>query len=165
MGLLDKLTGTRRPDPGVERRSPEEVRAALLAVGGPEAPFRIAPGGPDGADLTAEWRIDEPTWQTRFAQRDVRRVVQVMMRLDAEAGEVRSVDRASTVTWRSGVAHLAAEKKMERGQKRHVSFRGELGPEGFELTWSFDDDELKRPLREAALQAGWGWKGITFGKL
>lgn len=165
MGFLDKLTGTRRPAPGTPRSTPEELLAALIAVGGPDDPYRVFEGGRGDADLTAEWRLDEPRWSTVFEQRDVHRLVQITMRIASEAGEVRSLDRAVTVTWSAGVAQLSFTKEFKRGQINEMSFRGELSPAGYERTWSFSTLELKEPLRRAALDHGWGWKGVTFGRL
>ncbi len=164
--ILDKLTGTKRPAEGTPRSTPEELRAALLAVAGPDDPYRVTEGGPKNADLTAEWRIDEPTWSTTFSQKDVSHVIKIMMKLDDEAGEVRSIDQTYTVTWRAGVAQLSITRESHRGQTKQVAFRKEIGVDGTtRTTWSFSSDELKDPLRDAALQRGWGWKGLTFGKL
>ncbi|MFB9578279.1 hypothetical protein [Streptomyces yanii] len=48
MGLFDKLTGTQRPGSGVAPRSVEEVRAALLAINGPDVPYRVRNATPQG---------------------------------------------------------------------------------------------------------------------
>lgn len=40
-----------------------EVRAALLALGGPEVPWAVRDGAAEGAGLVAEWRIREPAWR------------------------------------------------------------------------------------------------------
>jgi hypothetical protein len=57
-----------------------------------------------------------------------------------------------------------------RGQKMEMSFgtayafREDLSY-GQVYEYRFDTKELKTPLIEAAQQAGWGWKGVSFGKL
>jgi hypothetical protein len=53
MGLFDKLIGTRYPDDGVAPSSAEEVRAALLGVNRPDAPYVIRGGG---AEARTWWR-------------------------------------------------------------------------------------------------------------
>ena len=61
--LLAWLTGTRRPAPGVTPTPPAAVRAALLAVTRPTAPFLVRPATAAddvGADLAAEWRMADP---------------------------------------------------------------------------------------------------------
>ncbi|WP_438292524.1 hypothetical protein [Streptomyces sp. HUAS TT7] len=65
MRLFDKLTGTKRPNSGVTPFSAESVRAALLALNGPNVPYLVRGGtSSERADLVAEWRICEPAWHT-----------------------------------------------------------------------------------------------------
>ncbi|MFJ4619107.1 hypothetical protein [Streptomyces sp. NPDC088812] len=53
--LWDRVTGTARPDGGVVRLPAREVKAALLALNGPDAPFRVRNALPaEKADLVAE---------------------------------------------------------------------------------------------------------------
>ncbi|MET7890923.1 hypothetical protein [Streptomyces mirabilis] len=54
MGFFDKLTGTRYPDSGVAPLPATEVRAALLALNGPDVPYRVRNALPaEKADLKA----------------------------------------------------------------------------------------------------------------
>ncbi|MFI8873666.1 hypothetical protein [Streptomyces sp. NPDC055243] len=93
MGLFDKLTGTRHPDSGVAPRTADEVRAALLAVNGPDVPYRVRNGTPaESADLVAEWRIMEPAWHTFFVRSQLDRTLKTRMRLVPDSHEVRTVD-------------------------------------------------------------------------
>lgn len=169
MGLFDKLTGTRHPARGVAPRSAEEVRAVLLGLFGADAPYVVRGGAPEGADLVAEWRIREPAWHTHFARTQVSRVLQIHLCLDPAAHEVRSVDRQFEVTWRGGTPRLALSTAAARGQLTTVSWqrtveRGADGtPEATEV-FRFDGSDLKDPLREAVLGAGWTWRGVVFGK-
>ncbi|MFE4638539.1 hypothetical protein ACFRJ1_34915 [Streptomyces sp. NPDC056773] len=170
MGLFDKLTGTRHPDSGVAPRSAEEVRALLLGLFGADAPYVVRGGTPEGVDLVAEWRIREPAWHTFFARTQVSRVLQIQLRLDPAAREVRSVDKQFEVTWLGGTPRLALSAEAERGQVSTVSWRRkvERGADGgLEATevFRFDNSDLKDPLREAVLGAGWTWRGVVFGKL
>jgi hypothetical protein len=162
MGLLDKLTGTAKPEDGVTARPPEDVLAALRAVGSGDVPYVVRETDEEGADLVAEWNFEEPAWNTMLMQRQVDRVVKVFMRLDPSDHEVRNVQRTYAVSWRSGVAELSVSKEMTRGSGRQISF-GKSSGDGPE--WSFDSDELVDPLRQAALEHGWAWKAVSFGKL
>lgn len=170
MGLFDKLTGTKHPDSGVAPRSAEEVRAALLGLFGPDAPYVVRGGAPEGVDLVAEWRIREPAWHAFFARTQVSRLLQIQMRLDQAAREVRTVDRQFEVTWLGGTPRLALSAEYARGQVTTVSRRwkverGADGALGATEVFRFDTSELKDPLRETVLGAGWTWRGIVFGKL
>ncbi|MFP3987697.1 hypothetical protein U9R90_09390 [Streptomyces sp. E11-3] len=170
MGLFDKLTGTRRPSSSVAPRSAEEVQAALLGCNGPDVPYVVRDGAPEGADLVAEWRIAEPAWQTFFVRSQVTRALQIRMRLVPEKQEVRALDHEWEVTWVGGKARLAPAAEYTRGQVKTVSWRRTVGrgADGrleMSETFRFDSSALKDPLRDAVLGAGWTWRGVTFGKL
>lgn len=130
MGLFDKLTGTQHPDSGVAPRSAEEVRAVLLGLFGADAPYVVRGGAPEGADLVAEWRVREPAWHIFFARTRMSRVLQIHLRLDPVAHEVRSIDRQFEVTWLGGTPRLAPSAGAARGQVTTVSWRRkvERGP-------------------------------------
>ncbi|MFE4819555.1 hypothetical protein ACFRFU_24625 [Streptomyces sp. NPDC056704] len=82
MILFDKLTGTKYPDSHVAPRSAEEVRAALLALNGPDVPYRVRNALPaEKADLVAECGI-----------RRVGVTLKTWMRLIPEKHEVRFLD-------------------------------------------------------------------------
>lgn len=170
MGLFDKLTGTKRPADGVARRSAAEVHAALLGLNRPDVPYVIRDGRAEGADLVAEWRILDPAWQTFFARTQVSRVFQVRMRLVPEKHEVRSLDQQLEVTWVGDTPRLAVAAEAQRGQVQTVSKRWTLGggeDGGLEAneTFSFDSADLKNPLQDTILGAGWTWRGVITGKL
>ncbi|MBE1491785.1 hypothetical protein [Plantactinospora soyae] len=170
MGLFDKLTGTKRPVDGVAPRSAAEVHAAVLGLNRPDVPYVIRDGREEGADLVAEWRILDPAWRTFFVGTQVSRVFQVRMRLVPEKNEVRSLDQQYEVTWVGDTPRLAIAAEAQRGQVRTVSKRWTLGrgeDNGLEATetFSFDSSDLKNPLRDTVLGAGWTWRGVVIGKL
>ncbi|MER7175803.1 hypothetical protein [Streptomyces mesophilus] len=182
MGLFDKLTGTRRPADGVVARSGGEVCAALLGLNGADVPYVIRDGRGEGADLVAEWRVLDPDWRAFFVRSQVSRVFQVRMRLVPEKREVRSLDQQYEVTWAGDRPRLAIAAEVQRGQVRTVSKRWTLGGDGdvggdvdgggdgdrdggSARGFRFDSAELKTPLQEAVLGAGWTWRGVVTGKL
>ncbi|MEV0280153.1 hypothetical protein AB0I22_27700 [Streptomyces sp. NPDC050610] len=170
MGLFDKLTGTKRPGNGAVPRSAEEVRAALLGLNGPDVPYVVRYGGPEGASLVAEWRIQEPAWQTFFARTQVSLALQVRMRLVPADHTVRALDRQWQVTWAGDTPELALSAEASRGQVTMVSRRWTIGrgaEGGLEATetFRFDSSELKDPLQDAVLAAGWTWRGAVYSKL
>ncbi|MFE5829422.1 hypothetical protein ACFQ67_02080 [Streptomyces sp. NPDC056488] len=165
MGFFARLTGTEHSDRGTAPCSAEEVRAALLALNGPDVPFVVRGGAPEGADLVAEWRISDPAWHTFFASTQVSRVTRFSMRLVPESHEVRALGRQ--FEWVGGTPGLAVSAEGSRGQVGTVSWRRsvERGPEGdLQATESyrFDTSDMKDPLRAAVLGAGWTWRGAVF---
>ncbi|MEU3903865.1 hypothetical protein AB0F20_08610 [Streptomyces goshikiensis] len=170
MGFLDKLTGTKRPDNGVVPCSAEDVRAVLLGLFAADAPYVVRSGAADGVDLVAEWRIREPAWHTFFARTQVERLLQIHMRLDTTAHEVRSIDRQYEVTWLGSTPTIALSTETSSGQLNTVSWRRTIdrGPDGRIHTtedFRFDSSELKNPLRNAVVKSGWTWRGLVFGKI
>lgn len=170
MGLFDWLTGTKKPEDDVPVRSADEVRAALLAVNRPTAPFTVRDSDDEQADLVAEWRIVDATWYEIFAKAGLTKVAQVLMRLDPAEHEVRATDKEWTVQWRAGTPELSLEAEGFRGQQKSMEFGKayaftEHGEYGEVYNYHFDTDELKDPLQDAVTAAGWTWRGVAFGKL
>lgn len=171
MGLFDFITGSKKAPKGVAKKSREELRAALLAVNRPTAPFIVRDGAPEGVDLVAEWKIVDAAWYEIFAKAGLERVFKVLMKFDDATGEVRSVDQEYTVEWRFGVPEMSLAKDVFRGQKTEVSFGTAYAFREEDLTYGkvyeyrFNTGELKKPLQDAAQASGWGWKGVAFSKL
>ncbi|MGW1710429.1 hypothetical protein ACWCP8_34325 [Streptomyces sp. NPDC002206] len=115
MGIFDKLTGTKRPSSGVAPRSAEEVRAALLAINGPDVPYRVRNATPkEGDGLVAEWRILEPALRTFFVRTRLDRTIKTRMRLVPEKHEVRTFDEQWEVTWVGDTPSLRASREYSR---------------------------------------------------
>ncbi|WP_031095606.1 hypothetical protein [Streptomyces sp. NRRL S-15] len=170
MGLLDKITGTRHPDAGVVSRPAEELRRALLGLNGPDVPYVIRDGAAHDADLVAEWRIDEPAWQTFFIGSRLTHAVRIRMRLADEGTEVRAVEEQWEVTRVGNPPRFRTSAAYSRGagrtvRRRWTLQRGESGRLEATETFSFDSAQLTGPLRNTALESGWTWRGVIFGKL
>jgi hypothetical protein len=168
MSLFDKLTGTKHPSSGVAPRSAEEVRAALLGLNGPDVPYVVRNGTPsEGADLVAEWKIQEPAWRTFFVRTQLSRTLKTRMRLVPANHEVRALDEQWEVTWVGDTPRLARSREYSRGQVTTVSrhWKVERGADGRPQkteVFRFDPAEMKDPLRDAVLGAGWTWRGVVF---
>jgi hypothetical protein len=170
MGLLDFFTGTKHPPAGVVAKVPAEVRSALLAVNRPTAPFIVRDGAPEKVDLVAEWRIVDASWYETFAKAGLQRTFKILMRLDPEKHEVRAVDQEWSVEWRAGIPSLSLAAEAFRGQKTEISFGSayaftESAGYGEVYRYKFATSEIKAPLQNAVLAAGWTWRGVAFGKL
>ncbi|MFH9893358.1 hypothetical protein ACH4OQ_24885 [Streptomyces luteogriseus] len=170
MRLFDKLTGTTHPAAGVAPRPAQEVRTALLGLGRADAPYVIRDGAAHGADVIAEWRTAEPAWQNLFVRSQLTRAVRFRMRLVPETHEVRVVEEGREVTRVGDPLRLRISGQYSRGPDRTVSRhytigRGESGRLEATETYRFDSAELRDPLREVVLTAGWTWRGVVFGRL
>ena len=170
MGLLDWLTGSKPAPAGVKRQSEKKLRAGLTAVNGRKLPCKVRDGSDDGVDLVAEWKIVDAEWYEFFAEAGIERVFRIMMRFDAERHEVRAQDEEWGVEWRAGTPELFLRAEGFRGVKWEKSFEKSWafrsdGSFGKVVDYRFDTAEMKAPLIEAAHGAGWGWRGVAFGKL
>lgn len=170
MGLFNWLTGTKPPPEGVVRQPVAVLRERLLGVNRDTAPFIIRDGAPEGVDLVAEWKIVDARWYEIFAKASLKKAFKILMRFDEASGQVRAVDQEWQVEWRAGVPSLSLSAEAFRGQKMEMSFgtayafREDLSY-GNVYEYRFVSSELKDPLIAAAHAAGWGWKGVAFGKL
>ncbi|MGI5377910.1 hypothetical protein ACQEV2_27425 [Streptomyces sp. CA-251387] len=126
-----------------------EVRAALLALNGPDVPYRVRNALPaEKADLVAECRIPRVgvTLKTR-------------MLLIPEKHEVRFLDER----WENSSSDNASGQ-YGRGHAPAVYRQWETkqGPDGHRRkveTFRFDTREMTDPLRNAVLGAGWICRG------
>jgi hypothetical protein len=170
MTFWDWYTGTKRPAAGLPAKSAADVKADLLAVNNPTLPFLVRDGAPESVDLVAEWRIVDAEWYEIFAKAGLKKTFKVLMKLDDQAKEVRSIDEERSVEWHAGVPTLSLKKTFSRGQSWHVS-RGTVygitkqGTFGEIYRYNFSTSEIKSPLQDAAIKAGWIWRGVAFGVL
>lgn len=170
MGILSWLTGSRAAPAGVPREPVAALRQRLLELNRDTAPFVIRDGEAEGVDLVAEWKIVDAQWYEIFAKAGVQRVFKVLMKFDEARGVVRSADQEWSVEWRGGVPDLTLVASGFRGQSWEMSYESvhafrEDGSWGEIYSYRFDTGEIKGPLHKAAAEAGWGWKGVSFGRL
>jgi len=163
MGIFDKLTGTKRPGSDVPAQSVADLRAALLGLNGPDVPYVVRDGAPEGVDLVAEWRLDEPAWQSFFARSQLSRRIRIRMLFVPKDRVVRALDEQWKVDWVEGVP---VSKEYGRGPVNQKSVHWSVGRGkggGFEVeeTFRFDSADLKDPLRNSVLTAGWTWRGVV----
>jgi hypothetical protein len=173
MGLLDFFIGTKKTAAGIPAKRSAEVREALLAVNRPALPFIVRDGSPEKVDLVAEWQIVDAIWCKVFAKAALDKTFKILMRLDADKHEVRAVDQAWSVEWRSGTPRLSLSPGMFRWHN--------AGSTPVQLTvdttfdflvnssatnqFAFTEDGVKSPLREAVTAAGWTWRDVALGSL
>jgi hypothetical protein len=171
MGLLDKISGTRRPAEGVVPRPAEEVRAALLAVNRPEVPYLIREGEPDeGVDLVAELNFGDQEWNRVLYHRKITTAFRIVMRLDPDRREVRALDQEWQTIVEDGVLSYAQTRIHQRGQQSRIQFEKtiSLGADGqaeVETRFRLSSSDVKDELRHAVTSSGWVWRGVVLGKL
>ncbi|MGR4883106.1 hypothetical protein ACIPUC_27375 [Streptomyces sp. LARHCF249] len=149
--LWDRYTGTRHPHKGIRPRPAPEVRDALLALNGTGLPFAVRRGTPkEGCDLVAACRVPE-----------LRLTLKIRMRLLPSTREVRALDER----WEP--SHESSREQYGRGPATAVYRQWEFkkGPDGRRHkveALRFDTRDVKDPLRNTVLAAGWTWRGALF---
>ncbi|WP_330262020.1 hypothetical protein [Streptomyces sp. NBC_00539] len=149
--FMDKYLGTRYPEEGVTPRHIQEVRAALLALNGTDVPFVLRHGVGKEGDLVAECRV--PGLRVRLWTR---------MRLDAAKREVRALDEQ----WEGSFAeHTRGQRSSGPANAVYWVYEKQKGSDGRERrvqTVRFETSQIKNPLRQTVLDAGWTWRGVLF---
>lgn len=169
MSFFGKLFG-QAPAPVGPPQPADAVRAAILAINRPTAPFEVRPGPVGESELVAEWRIVDARWYEIFAKAGLEKAFKVLMRLDEAAHEVRSVDQEWSVEWRAGVPKMSLAASAFRGQQTSIEFGKAYGfterlSVGEIYNYRFATKELKEPLQAAVAASGWRWRAVAFGKL
>ncbi|GAA2101876.1 hypothetical protein GCM10009801_75500 [Streptomyces albiaxialis] len=164
--LLFKRSYAKRPPEGVDPCSSEEVRAALLGLNGPDVPWAVRDGTPEGADLVAEWRLAEPAGRNFFIRHQLDRTLTIRMRLSAEEREVHAIEEQREVTWAGDPPRAQVGRQWSRGPARTVSKKWaiERGPDGrrrLRESFSFDSADMKQPVQDVVLKAGWAWRSVV----
>ncbi|MET8245762.1 hypothetical protein ABZV31_15860 [Streptomyces sp. NPDC005202] len=148
--LWNKLTGTKYPDDRVGPLPHMEVRAALLALNGPDAPYRVRNALPaEKADLVAECEVRRVGVRLKTRMRLIPDKQEV--RFLHERWENRSSDNANA---QYGRGHAPAVYRQ---------WETEQGPDGKRRkveAFRFDTREMTDPLQNVVLSAGWTWRGV-----
>ncbi|MFD9083586.1 hypothetical protein [Streptomyces erythrochromogenes] len=164
----DKCTGTRYPDGGVAPLPTMELRESLLALNGTGVPFRVRHGlSKEKADLVAEWRVLKPASGSGLSRKQVELRLKIRMRFVPLQREVRTLDEQVQVTWVGDPPKLAVSRESGSGPAPRVAreWTFEKGPDGRRRkveTFRFDSRDMKNPLRDMVLGAGWTWRGVVY---
>ncbi|MFB7258148.1 hypothetical protein [Streptomyces nojiriensis] len=147
----DKRTGTRYPPHQVTPVDAHRLREALLALGGPGARFAVREGtAGERADLVAECRIGE-----------MRLTLKTSMLLVPAKHEVRTLEER----WEPAVEHSGEQYGRGPGKAVYRQWEFQRGADGRRRkveTFRFETAEMKNPLQNTILRAGWTWRGVLF---
>jgi hypothetical protein len=166
MSFWDFITGTKRPAPGVLPKSPAEVKAALLAVHNPQVAFTVRDGAGEGADVIAEMRI-KAKLRDFLGWGGIKKSLKVSLRIDRERQIVWARDRSSSSEWSVGLTGIWWTWSQGSGWTWEFFSRRAYGlNDKGELVrvnqYRFASSDLKAPLRDAVLAAGWVWRPAIF---
>lgn len=147
MGILDRLTGTRRPQAGVPAVPVGQLYDAIVALNRADVPWVIRSGASEGSDLVAEWISTTEEYKFHYM---------IVLRLDEARREVVTLDRL----WQSdGLdASYGQGGNVSRVGSSGTIERDANGKLRIVRSDSFDTRELKNPIREVVTASGWTWR-------
>jgi hypothetical protein len=167
MRLLDMLTSTKRPTEDASILSPDAVVYRLLYINRPTAPYKISRAKSEGADVVAEWKMEDPAWRQHFAHAKVAKVVRILLKTHEDTREVHALDQEFTVTWEGQTPKLTGASSFLIGVTPTFSFSSnppaftEKVCEGNIQNYCFTTAELKEPLQEAVTECGWTYRPVS----
>ena len=144
-----------------------ELAARLESINTLDVPFRIERGDREN-EFFATWRYADAKWIDLARAHGLRRVHRIKMTLDPESHVVRATDYAAAHDWSAGKGGARLEWKTGMGivffhaehqrvfglqLDEHGRFKPELS-----YSYKFNLDEMKSPLIEAVIGAGWTWR-------
>ncbi|MFI6689719.1 hypothetical protein [Streptomyces sp. NPDC050485] len=158
----DRRMGTKYPDSGVTSLPAQEVRAALLALNGTGVPFRVRHAfGGEKADLVAEWQIVLPAMGDSVIGDQVERSMKARIRLAVAEREVHVLDEVREVALVGDPPRRGVSRRWSRGPYVGRQWEYEKGPDGRRRkVVLFDSRDMRDPLRNTVLGAGWTWRGV-----
>jgi hypothetical protein len=158
----DRRTGTMYPESGVAPIPTTEIRSALLALNGTGVPFRVREAfAAEKADLVAEWQIVLPYRGESLSANEVERTMRTRLRLVPADREVLVLDEVREVALVGNPPRRGASRQWSRGPYVKRQWTYERGPDGRRhKVVTFDSRNMRDPLRNRVLGAGWTWRGV-----
>lgn len=164
MGFFgDLFSSESKPSEGTPVLVKQDVVSKLMALNRDSSPFQVRQSDDPEFDLIAEWKIVDAKWYEIFAKAGLKKVFQVRLKLDEGSNTVSSSDKEFQVSWTAGVPELSVNTEMFVGKKTEFSFGTAIGfteelKPGVIYNYKFSTNEIKDPIKEAVLAAGWSYK-------
>jgi hypothetical protein len=159
-GIVRSFQRERKPDPDVVPIAQHDLRDKLIGLSLPGAPWHVRDGAPEGVDLIAEFRVDDPLWLEVFRSAGSIRTFKTFMRFDSEKREVRAQDREIQWTSDSSSDFFGPAKTNTSGNLRKTSIVTVDGQK-----YRFDTNDIKNPIKSTVTAAGWTYRAVVFGKV
>lgn len=167
MGIIDFFKGVKRPDEDAFIITEPELRDRLLALNHEQLPFAIRPG--DISELEASWKIVDASWYEIFGKAGIKKTHTIYLTLDERKHEVRALEESMDVEWQAGVPQLSLSVEKFQGRTLGSKSFGtgyaftSIDPLDFGKAYSyrFDVSEMKDPIVQTILEAGWSYVPVA----
>jgi len=161
MGFVDWLKGVDKPAPDVVPVSQMELRERLLRLNDPARAWLIRAGSPEGVDLVAEWKGDDPAWRPTFDGVGLNLTFQVYMRFDSEKTELRVQDRM--IDWTLDRDMDTNNGWVETHNKGNLRVETTGRIDGVKYT--FSTGEMKDAIKSTVTGSGWTHRSVAMRKV
>ena len=157
------------PQAGATPIPRDELRRRLLAVNDLDVPMRVRET--KHGKLVAEWKLADARWTAIFQKGGLSIAHSVKFDLDGDRHVARAIDFSRSISWRAGVARAAFSFTFFRGivfsefdsaAEYNLLFKDGAWTFGPEYRYSYNLQELKRPLVAAIVSAGWTYQPVAF---
>ncbi|MUL63343.1 hypothetical protein BOO86_02595 [Mycobacterium sp. CBMA 234] len=161
MGAFDWLTGTAGPDPDTVPVGQLELRDRLLRLNNPAIAWQVRDGSPEGVDLIAEWKGDDPDWRRLFDGVDLNLTFKVHMRFDPDKAELRVQDHM--IEWKYSTDFDSPNRPIERRERGNLSVETTGRVNGTKYT--FKTAEMKNAIKHTVTSSGWTHRAVMMRKV
>jgi len=152
---------------GVESVPAAALASRLESINTLDVPFAIE-RGPGENELIATWRYADARWVDLARAHGLRRTFRIRMTLDEATRTVRATDSfasydwsagpgGASIAWKSGLGIVFFQREHTRVFGLQLDEHGRFTPE-LSYAYTFNVDEMKSPLRDAATRSGWTWR-------
>lgn len=157
-GALEYLGGRKKPKVDSVIRK-EALLEQILKINSPDLPYQIKPA--EKTDLEVSWKILDARWLGIFARERVRKTYHACMVLDQKRHALRYWEAIEDVDWVAGAPKVHYQSDFFRNRIIYQKSYGvQYGMKedktfGKVYEYKFDANDIRGPIRIAALEGGW----------
>jgi hypothetical protein len=156
------------PPPGTPVLTRNELTARLQSLNAPGRPWFVR-SGPE-ADLIVEWKYADAAWWGLLAKSGVKKAYRLRLYFDDENRRCAALDEFGELEWSAGLAAAPSVRfsrsffrgvqlvRVERGVA--YGLKTPAGTPGKVLDYRFDIDDVKRPVIDTVVGAGWTYQPV-----
>jgi hypothetical protein len=131
---------------------PQELRDRLLRLNNPAIAWLVRDGSPEGVDLIAGWKSDDPDRRQVLEDLSVALTFQIHLRLDVAAQELLVQDWL--VDWRRDPEDPQQWIEYRDTGNLHLSWSGNSNCQHHLIT----TDDIKVLIQQCVADAGWAYR-------
>jgi hypothetical protein len=132
-----------------------DLRDRLLRLNSASRPWLIHASGPEGVDLTAGWKSDDPDWRQVLEDLAVALTFQIHLRLEPDTRELLVQDQM--VEWRRDPDDPLQWIEYRDTGNLQLAWSGSSNCQHHLIT----TDDIKIPIQQCVADAGWTYRVVV----